>query len=237
VIDVAFTRRELRPAAVAVVIDVLRATSTAISALGGGYERVLMADGLQAALAARAPGRVIAGERHCLTPPGFDHGNSPAEAAVPRGRELVLATTNGTPAVIAATQMAPVVLLGSLLNLDALVLRLSEEEDDIQLVCSGTDGAPALEDAYVAGRVAARLDQQPTDAARIAIAVAGAYLRPVDALLQSADGAILREAGLAQDITDCARESVLDIVPIARADGHGFAAALEVRSDRLPVIG
>ena len=111
------------------------------------------------------PGRVLAGERHCVRPPGFDQGNSPREAARLRGDELVLATTNGAPAVIAAAQNAPVVLLACLLNLDAVVAVL--QGADVQIVCAGTDGAVALEDVYVAGRISARLPGRRTDAARV----------------------------------------------------------------------
>src|ERR1022692_4173045 len=92
-IDVAFTRAEVRPADVAVVIDVLRASSTATQALAAGYRRVLFAESLPLALSLRRAGSVLAGERHCVMPAGFDQGNSPLEAAQPRGIDLVLATT------------------------------------------------------------------------------------------------------------------------------------------------
>jgi phosphosulfolactate phosphohydrolase-like enzyme len=89
-IDVAGNRAELRSAGIAVVIDVLRATSTATQALAAGYRRVLCAESIARAAGLRAPGRVLAGERRCLRPPGFDQGNSPLEAATRRGDELVL---------------------------------------------------------------------------------------------------------------------------------------------------
>ena len=102
-IDVALTRADLRAADVAVVVDVLRATTTATQALAAGYRSVLCAESVELALGLRGPGRVLAGERRCVAPPGFDQGNSPREAARRRGDELVLATTNGAPAIVAAT--------------------------------------------------------------------------------------------------------------------------------------
>jgi len=102
VIDVAFTRAELRSADVAVVIDVLRATSTITQALAVGYRSVLCVDTVPHAARLRAAGRVIAGEQHCMTPLGFDQGNSPLEAMSPLGEELVLATTNGAPTIVGA---------------------------------------------------------------------------------------------------------------------------------------
>jgi 2-phosphosulfolactate phosphatase len=224
-IDVAFTRAQLRPADVAVVIDVLRATSTATQALAAGYDRVLCAGTVERALQLGGPGRVLAGERHCLKPLGFDQGNSPGDAVERRGDEFVLATTNGSPAVVKAASRAPLVLLACLLNLDAVEQALFEMGDaDIQIVCSGTDGAVALEDVYVAGRLSALLPGRRTDAALVAEGVARAFETPVYALAASADAAVLRGAGLADDIEYCARESKLDVVGVVGAIWPGVAA-------------
>jgi 2-phosphosulfolactate phosphatase len=230
VIDVAMTRAELRPAEFSVVIDVLRATSTATQALAAGYRRVLCAESLARASSLRAPGRVLAGERRCLRPAGFDHGNSPLEAAQRRGDELVLATTNGAPTIVAAARCAPTVLLACLLNLDAVIeaLRVAGGggEHDVQLVCSGTDGEAALEDTYVAGRLSAALTGRRTDAALIAEAVARRYPTALDALSASADARVLRAAGLEHDIAYCAQESLLDVVPRVQVTSHGVAVVV-----------
>jgi 2-phosphosulfolactate phosphatase len=227
VIDVAFTADGLRAADVAVVIDVLRATSTATQALAAGYRQVLCVGSVESARDLRSPGRVLAGERHCVKPPGFDQGNSPSEARRRRGDELVLATTNGAPAIVAAAACAPTVLLACLLNLDAVVVELLAREagkgSDLQVVCSGTDGAVALEDVYVAGRLIARLRGARTDAALVAEAVARAFPTPLDALAASADAAALRAAGLTADIADCARESQLDVLPAVVGTSGGIA--------------
>jgi 2-phosphosulfolactate phosphatase len=224
VIDVALTPADLRPAEVAVVIDVLRATSTATQALSAGYGRVICAETLELALGLRAPGRIVAGERKGIMPPGFDQGNSPGEATERRGDELVLATTNGAPTIVAAAGHAPRVVLACLLNLDAVVRTLrSLEQPDLQIVCSGTDGAPALEDVYVAGRLCAALAGERTDAALVAEAVARGFPAALDALAASRDAARLRAVGLGADIAACALESVFDIVPTVIAAGDGVA--------------
>ena len=226
-IDVAFTADGLRAADVAIVIDVLRATSTATQALAAGYRRVLCVGSVESARELRSPGRVLAGERHCVKPPGFDQGNSPSEARDLRGEELVLATTNGAPAIVAAAACAPTVLLACLLNLDAVVTALLGRADahdpDLQIVCSGTDGAVALEDVYVAGRLIACLRGACTDAALVAKAVARAFPTALDALAASADAAALRIAGLTADIADCARESQLDVLPAVVSTSAGVA--------------
>jgi len=220
-IDVAFTRAEARPADVTIVIDVLRATSTIVQALHAGYRRVRCADGLDRARGLAAPGRVLAGERHCVRPPGFDLGNSPADTIPPRGDELVLATTTGAPAIVRAAELSPVVLIACLLNLDAAIDAIAGE--DVQLLCSGTDGRPALEDVYVAGRIAARLDGPLSDAALVARAVAHAYPANRDALAGSADAVVLVAAGLEADVEWCARESVVPVVPRLCATEQGVA--------------
>lgn len=228
-IDVAFTPAELRPADVAVVVDVLRATSTATQALAAGYRRVLCTETTEQALALREPGRVLAGERHCVKPSGFDQGNSPTEATECRGEELVLATTNGAPTIVLAAKRAPKVLLACLLNLEAVLRALQSEAGlDVQIVCAGTDGAVALEDVYVAGRICDELPGNRTDAALVAQGVARAFEAPIEALAASADAAVLRQAGLTSDIDVCALESDLDTVPVAVVAGVRMAAVAAV---------
>jgi 2-phosphosulfolactate phosphatase len=201
------TRADLRSADVAVVIDVLRATSTATQALATGYQTVICADSIERALGLRAPGRVLAGERECRKPPGFDQGNSPTEATTRHGSELVLATTNGAPTIVAAVTHAQRVLLACLLNLDAVLGWLGHDGEhqprSLQIVCSGTGGAVALEDVYVAGRLSCALAGPRSDAALVAEGVARSFATPLQALAASADAAALRAADLTADIADC----------------------------------
>jgi 2-phosphosulfolactate phosphatase len=233
-IDVALTASELRPAAVAVVIDVLRATSTATQALASGYRSVLCVDTIERALELRAPGRVLAGERRCVKPPGFDLGNSPADVGDGAGRELVLCTTNGAPAIVAAAGVAPCVVLACLLNLGAVAATLARA-DDVLLVCSGTDGQLALEDVYAAGRLAALLPGRRTDAALAAQAVARAFAVPFDALSASTDARRLRECGLAEDVADCALLSELEVVPRVVSAAGGTALISSAASASRPL--
>jgi 2-phosphosulfolactate phosphatase len=212
-IDVAFVGAHVRPAATAVVIDVLRATSTITVALSSGYERVLVVGSIERALELRADGRVLAGERNCEKPPGFDVGNSPEESQSPQGTELVIATTNGAPAIVAAAAVCEEVYAASLLNLDAVVATLAAAPGDLLIVCAGTDGAVTMEDVYLAGRISAALEGERTDAARVAEAVAAAYPDPIDALQASAGSVGIVAAGLESDIAFCAQVSITTAVP------------------------
>jgi 2-phosphosulfolactate phosphatase len=229
-IDVAVTPAELAPADTVVVIDVLRATSTATQALASGYRGVICVDSIERARALRAPGRVLAGERRCLMPDGFDLGNSPLAVDDGADRELVLCTTNGAPAIVAAAKIAGEVMLACLLNLNAVAEAIG---GDVQIVCAGTDGALALEDVYAAGRLSALLSGERTDAALAAEAVARAYPTAIEALSASADARVLFAAGMADDITYCALESVLGVVPRVRSCGAGIASV--AAADTVPV--
>ena len=145
-----------------------------------------------------------------------------------RGDELVLATTNGAPAIVAAARHAPVVLVACLLNLDAVIVAL--EGADVQVVCAGSDGAVALEDVYVAGRICARLSGRRTDAARVAEGVARSYPTPLAALAQSAGAEALRAADLAGDIAGCAEESTLESVGRVRSTARGIASVVDANA-------
>lgn len=206
----------------AIVVDVLRASSTVVAALAAGYERVLCADSIDRARRLRSPGRSLAGERDCRPIEGFDFGNSPGAFAPVSGGELVLCTTNGTPAIVDAMASAEQVFVGCLLNLDALVAAIPEGMD-VAVVCAGTDGRFALEDAYLAGRLVALLPGARSDAARAAETLAAAYDSPLTPLADSADAEVLRSTGQEADVAYCARESVSPVVPLVQSVGDGVA--------------
>jgi 2-phosphosulfolactate phosphatase len=221
-VDVAFVPAELGSTQVAIVVDVLRASSTIVAALAAGYESVLCVGSVEEARELRTPQRVLAGEQDTRPVEDFDMGNSPSEVGRGEGRELVLSTTNGTPAIISALEAADQVLIGSLLNLDALLAAIPAGAD-VTVVCAGTDKRFSLEDAYVAGRIVAALPGERTDSARGAERLADAYSDSVAALGESAHAQVLRDVGQAEDIENCARESVCSVVPVVGTGGDGIA--------------
>ena len=130
-------------------------------------------------------------------------------------------TESRTTTIVTTAANAQSVLLACLLNLGGVVTELRGRED-LQVICSGTDGsgtdgAVALEDVYVAGRVTARPDGPRTDAARVAEGVARGFPTAFEALAASADAAGFRAAGIAADIGDCASESAIEVVPVAES--------------------
>ncbi len=221
-IDVAFTPADVRTSDVALVVDVLRAGTTIVAALAAGFERVLCAGDIETARHLSGAGRKLAGERECRPIEGFDYGNSPGEFTHAPVPDLVLCTTNGTPAVLAAAEVAGEVLVASLVNLDAVV-DVVPEGAEVAIVCSGTNRRFALEDAYLAGRLVQRLGQGRTDAATAAARLADSYPDSHAPLAQGADAEVLRATGQSADIDFCARESVFDIVPRVSKTGDGIA--------------
>jgi 2-phosphosulfolactate phosphatase len=219
-IHVSFTPFEPVDAPVAVVIDVLRATSTITQALASGYERVLCCKEIDEArsLAAEHAPAVLGGERRCVPIEGFDFGNSPREyVGEPAAPTLVLSTTNGTRLLVTAAAHAERVLVASLLNLAAVIEAVrSSGTDEIDVLCAGSRGELCLDDAYVAGRIAEQLDGDRSDSASAAIRLAHSFADAEDGLSVSQSARNIVAAGLEDDIPFCARESVIEIVPVLK---------------------
>jgi 2-phosphosulfolactate phosphatase len=224
-VDVAFTPDEGGAAPTGVVVDVIRATSTICQALAAGYERVYCVAEVETAIRLRDElgDGVLGGERNAVRIPGFDLGNSPREYVEPVASTLVLSTTNGTRAVVAAAERCGRVLVASLLNLAAVVAAVRAHEDDVLVVCAGVEGRPNLDDTYVAGRIADLLGYERTDAAEAAVRLLGTWSGAEEAFRASLSGRKLLENApeLEPDIAFCARESVLAVVPrlVALRDG------------------
>jgi 2-phosphosulfolactate phosphatase len=216
-VDVVFTPAESGAAPTGIVIDVIRATSTICQALSAGYERVFCVAEVEEARALRESlgEGILGGERHAVAIPGFDLGNSPREYVEPTTATLVLSTTNGTRAVVAAAGRCKRVYVASLLNLAAVVAAARDAADDVLVVCAGVQGAFALDDAFVAGRIVELLGWERTDAAEAAARLVTTWGDPEEALRASKSGRNLMENAphLEEDIPFCSRESVLDVVP------------------------
>jgi len=210
-VDVSFTPEENASAPVGVVIDVLRATSTIAQALASGYRRVLCCAEIDEARALREQieDSLVGGERNAVRIDGFDVGASPREFLEPRARTLVLSTTNGTRAVLAAASRCSEVVLASLLNLGAVAAALRARGEDVAVVCAGFKGSFALDDAYCAGRLVHELDADRGDGAIAAALVASSFADAAAGLNARTYG----PPGLEDDIAFCARENVLDVVP------------------------
>lgn len=219
---------------VCVVVDVLRFTSTLATMFGRGLEQAFLARSVaEARRLAQEHEALLCGERRGLAPPGFDHGNSPAEfdRLDLRGRSAVITTSNGTAAIARAARCAAV-LAGSLLNLRATTRAAAREaqaaDGEIALVCAGNEGRFSLEDAFCAGAFVAELQRRSRGRSEVsssAIAALRLYRSyrgsALAAFRESEHGASLAALGFEGDLRFCAQRDRLDVVPRLDRAGPG----------------
>jgi 2-phosphosulfolactate phosphatase len=209
---------------VAVVIDVLRATTVFTCATNSGVRKIVPVLDIATAwkLKEQYPANevLLGGERNGLPIDGFDLGNSPQHYTPEKvsGKTLILTTTNGTVAMHAA-QSARSLCIASFLNAQAVAEHL-QNEDDIAILCAGTNGMETEEDLLLPGCLTARLSQrknyQLDEAAQRVVRL---WHEPTDAaelekwLRESIGGQNLLRLGLDADIAASSRLDTLGIVP------------------------
>ncbi len=212
---------------VVVIIDVLRATTTAVTYLERGADALLLTATPEIALNLRTEGSpyLLGGERGGLPIPGFDFGNSPVEAAGQNftGKTVVMNTTNGTGAAHTAAQSGKHIFLAALTNAHAAARRArAAATEEIAIVCAGTDEHVGLEDVYAAGVLAEYLlamgEFSIDDGARIALTVRRNGGNPLEALGSSGHGQHLTRLGLGEDVRAAAGLSTSTIVPTLTHD-------------------
>ena len=210
---------------VAVVLDVLFATSTIINAFAAGASEVIPTldeAGANAEAQKHPEGSyVLAGELYAITLPGFapptplaltEHGLA--------GRKVIYSTTNGTVALKQSAR-ADHVYAGALINAKAVVRQLLDKHagKTVLIVCSGSMGSPNLEDMYGAGYFVELLSAElasDSDTFSDASLAARALFRSEpseQALLKSRVGRMMIERGLEHEVKFAAQLGVLDVVP------------------------
>jgi 2-phosphosulfolactate phosphatase len=230
-IDLAFSpdelkRKDLREKSV-VVVDALRATSTMIVAFENGCRGFIpvatIEEAREVAAQAKNPDVLLGGERGAKPVEGFHFGNSPRDYSRERvnGKTVVLTTTNGTQALVAA-QTGAEIFIGAFLNLSALTRRLMESGRDALIACSGEKGFFCLDDTVCGGALIARLEERGIplrlrEAALAARVLFDPYGRDILGLLRNCEwGRELEKLGLGEDIPICAQLDSSNLVPICR---------------------
>jgi 2-phosphosulfolactate phosphatase len=230
-IDVAVTPDRLDaaavPASTVLVIDVLRASTSIVTALGNGCEAIVPVGDPEEARrrAAALPRALVAGERRGEPLEGFDLGNSPLEFTAERvgGRTVVMTTSNGTRALLAA-RGAPDVGVAAFVNLGAAASWALARGRDVLVLCSGERGARSLEDHVCAGMLVDRLlaaepGATATAAASQAQAEARPYGKAVGRLAEDSRWARhLASRGRAADVAACLTVDTSTLVPVYRPD-------------------
>jgi 2-phosphosulfolactate phosphatase len=206
----------------AVVIDTLRATTTIAAALAAGAACVLpvaeVEDAREAYKGYGAGEALLCGERGGNPIPGFHLGNSPLEYTpeAVRGKTLVMTTTNGTRAILAASGAARL-SLGAMANASAVAAAAVASVLDVTIVCAGTKGFFTLEDILTAGAIVDAMGAtgaEMDDLTRLSLDL---YRRNAHdcagALGACAHARALAGLGYAGDVAYCMKIDLLDVVP------------------------
>jgi 2-phosphosulfolactate phosphatase len=219
----------------AIVVDVLRATSTIATALNAGAEGVQVFSDIQELMtvseAWSADHRLRIGERGGKTVEGCDAGNSPLECTPERVRDarLFMSTTNGTRA-LQCVQSAPVVLTAAFINRAAVVRYLqANQPETVWIVGSGWEGSFSLEDTACAGAVLDGFEKESgcsleklagNDEAIAAVSLYRHFQSDLLSLFKHAShGQRLFKLNLLDDLDYCAQTDILDILPIQKEQG------------------
>ncbi len=207
----------------ALVVDVLRATTTVVAACAAGCAGVIPVATPEEArdAAARRPELLLAGERNGEAIEDFDLGNSPLECTPARvgGRTLVLTTTNGTAAMLKAREAAAVAV-AALTNVSAAAAWAARRGGDVTVLCAGEKGGFSLEDAVCAGLLVERLCQagqgvEPSGEARAAQALGRLYGSRLDRLRADSTWArTLAAKARAADLDACLVVDAANMVPV-----------------------
>ena len=207
----------------AIVIDVLRATTTIAHAVAQGAAGIMPVCEVQEAYAQRErhPDWLLGGERDGVAPQGFDLGNSPLEytSLRVRDRTIVLTTTNGTMAMQRA-RLAERIVSGAIVNAGVVAQAVAADQDVVFLL-SGTHGAFSLEDFVGAGAIAAQLgrDAEWDDAVRAAVALYRAHEDDLASLLLSGQhGAYIAAIGFAKDVQVAAQVDSCPVLAVLEED-------------------
>ena len=211
-------------AEIVVVIDVLRATTAICTAFHYGIEKVIPVSTIEEAIEYKHKDNyLVAAERKGKIVEGFEFGNSPYSYMDKdlSGKSLVITTTNGTKAFHTAKR-AKSVVIGSLINLDALCNYLLEQNKNILVLGSGWKNKFCLEDTICAGAIVDQLLSTGNFISDHDSSIAAKYLylsareNYFGYLKSSSHRRRLRDLNLNEDIKYCLKPNQTDVVPIRK---------------------
>lgn len=208
---------------IVVVIDVLRASSAICTAFANGAEMIIPVKEVETARDYKSKGYLVAAERDGFVLDFADFGNSPFNftAEKVKGQTIVYSTTNGT-GIIEMASSSYMTVIGSFLNITALVNWLCRQERGVLLFCAGWKNRFNLEDSVCAGAMAQKLMEtglystkcDSTFAAMDLWSLAGNDLNGY--IDKAAQRSRLREKGLDDCIEFCLTHDRTDRIPVIR---------------------
>ncbi|MCJ8011198.1 2-phosphosulfolactate phosphatase [Paenibacillus sp. KQZ6P-2] len=210
----------------AVVIDVLRATSTMITALAKGACGLLPVETVPEAQSKRSEHTFVGGERYYKKIPGFQAGNSPHEYMTGEimGKLVVMTTSNGTRGLL-KSQRASRLLAASFINGTACASALTAFERDVILLCAGCKNEFSLEDGLCAGMIIDAMESKFNRTLRLndlGLAMKLAYQqcshKLYETIMEGSSAKQLVKLGFAHDVEYCTGLDTVPVVPIAKSE-------------------
>ena len=208
-----------------VVVDVLRATTTIITALKNGAKEIIPVESVDFAVkvsgGSSSGQTLLAGERNTKMIEGFVLGNSPLEFSEEKiaGKSIIHYTTNGSKAIVKA-KFAENLLIGSFNNVSAVTEHLLKLDSDVEILCAGSNGMFCVEDTVCAGWLISMLQEKKgdlilSDAAEASLVLKKHYGKRVLKMLnESEHGRLLIENGFEEDLNVAAKIDSTDVIPV-----------------------
>jgi 2-phosphosulfolactate phosphatase len=213
-----------------IVVDVLRASSTIITAMANGASSVLPVMGIGDArlIAKSTPHSILGGERKGLRIAGFHLGNSPLEYTpeVVLDKNIVFTTTNCTKVLERCKYLPPSkeVLIGAFLNAMVIVWRakryLDEGDNRMSIVQAGSEGESSLDDLLCAELIKSMIltgNEHPLPPMARNLMNSIAYV----VLSNTKHGKYLCSIGFGNDVKYCSQVNVIDVIPRLERDQAG----------------
>lgn len=226
------------------VVDLLRATTAMTAFFEAGGEELLPVATVEEARSLReglGTAWLLLGERGGERPEGFDYGNSPREirASPLQGRRGIVATTNGTGALLRAAEAGGAVGAACARNADAAARFAARRGGDVAVLCAGLHGRLGLDDVFCAGLLVERLrdltGQDLGDGARLAL-MAWEKVRPdlLGAVRRTVHAGRLALKGFDEDVADGCQMAVSSVMPVLVRHG-GRLVLVREEKDRAEV--
>lgn len=210
-----------------VVIDVLRATSTIVTALENGAKEIIPVNSIEFAMKVSGDTfsgqTLLAGERNAQMIDGFTLGNSPLEytSEIVKGKSIILYTTNGSKAIVKAKYSSKL-LISSFLNTSSVAKELANSPE-VVIVCSGNNGLFSFEDSTCAGDLINELlelneNVELDDASKTCHFLFQKNIGEIKNMLENTEhGMKLMDAGFEEDIKYASNKNIIDNVPCYKA--------------------
>ena len=212
-----------------VIVDVLRASTSIVTALAHGAKKVIPVrtpgEARKMAESLSNESTLLCGERQSVKINGFDLGNSPREYSenAVYGKVLVFTSTNGSRAILNVKE-ADQILIGGFINMRAIVQMLASDDKDSLVFCSGHQDGFSLEDVVCAGMIVDGLKKNIpegeyliTDEALASCLLYERFANDLESMvIHSYWGKYLTDLGMGDDLPQCVSVDAFDLIPVLK---------------------